>query len=527
MPRPIDLNRHRGLASGELTRRYRRTKGALGSQTAEPHEWDYDDDDWRDDYWDPMCGRREEDYLLFRAWEEVLGAAVKRVKIGDLLPASLLRAELPGAPDPPGPAEARSSFPPDELPGALHEHVELLISTMDRLAFVQSGRFLGALGRINGGLRGVEAAFGRFSDRPGVIVMSLLFAPFWVRPIASWRPPEGQGPEALVSSFVEHLFQIYPVPAALHRPWFANGLPTLKWVAWLILLGQGGSLRRAAPRFGWDVHGGFVQHFLTTPTGLRPLEACMWGEIARLGGSLVEIERICRHPGYALDPTEGTSGASRAYSKSDHENYHDAYDPHPCYPHVDRAEERDRERSRAFWWQTVKWLIRHRDRLTDEMCAPILDWAMHHHTESLRRGQAEGFSWSGRRPESAHRAALEYRRMLETPYQHLAWRPHGFDRDFDDGDATTWQIRELTSWSELAEEGSAMGHCVASYAHSCARGESAIFSFRSSGSGEVTVELDPNTRRILQARGTCNRAVTPDEQAVIGRWLQAIAPGGA
>lgn len=32
------------MAPDELTRRYRRTKGALGSLTAEPHEWDHDDD---------------------------------------------------------------------------------------------------------------------------------------------------------------------------------------------------------------------------------------------------------------------------------------------------------------------------------------------------------------------------------------------------------------------------------------------------------------------------------------------------
>jgi hypothetical protein len=75
----------------------------------------------------------------------------------------------------------------------------------------------------------------------------------------------------------------------------------------------------------------------------------------------------------------------------------------------------------------------------------------------------------------------------------------------------------------LAEESQAMHHCVTLYAYRCAQGQSAIFSLRAAGERRITIELDA-LGRIVQARGACNRAATGEEQAVMARWLAAVAP---
>ncbi len=66
-------------------------------------------------------------------------------------------------------------------------------------------------------------------------------------------------------------------------------------------------------------------------------------------------------------------------------------------------------------------------------------------------------------------------------------------------------MRELVSGRELYEEGLAMHHCVAGYAMRCASGTSAIFSLKIAGERHVTVELQPATREVIQARGAYNR----------------------
>jgi hypothetical protein len=67
-----------------------------------------------------------------------------------------------------------------------------------------------------------------------------LFAPFWVRSPQTWNP-SGETP------LLDHLFVLHHVPGFLYPEWFRElEFPRLKWLYWFILLGQGGSLKRAA-----------------------------------------------------------------------------------------------------------------------------------------------------------------------------------------------------------------------------------------------------------------------------------------
>jgi hypothetical protein len=529
----FNLNRHRPLAPDALTSKYRSARDAvhedeLHDDGPEYDDWWYEYDHGEDDYWSPARGWTADDYLLFSAFEEAIGLACKQPKIGHFLPPALARRASPdvrasaGA----GPGEARPSHSPDVLGEALFAHVDRLVARARTRTLIVDGDLAETLDRRNGGMRGVREALACFPSRPGPVAMALLFVPFWVRPIASWRGPSSPEADAatLTRSLVEHLFQVYPVPRALHQPWLGAGLPGLKWVVWLVLLGQGGNLHHAARRFGWSIAKRFTHHFAAAPDDLTPLEACMWAEVARAGGDRRDFERVLRRPGYVLDPTAEAEGVPPFAVRGE--------DEEPWEAERRRDEAAALVQTRAFWQEAVSWLVRFCDRLTDEASVAILEWALHLHTESVRPGGAPGprFRWSGREPAAAHAAAEEYLLQRAMPYGDFAWKPRGLDWETGEGEAIAWTVRELTTSRALAEESRAMHHCVGSYAYRCAQGQSAIFSFRADGVRRVTVEVDP-LGRIVQARGACNRAATTEEQAVLARWLAVVSsrrsPGGA
>ncbi len=81
-----------------------------------------------------------------------------------------------------------------------------------------------------------------------------LFAPFWIRSPRRWAGGK--------VSLVDHLLVRYEVPRFLYPEWSGvPGFPRLKWLCWFILFAQGGSLRRAAGLFGWNIVGRF-EHYL-------------------------------------------------------------------------------------------------------------------------------------------------------------------------------------------------------------------------------------------------------------------------
>jgi len=96
-----------------------------------------------------------------------------------------------------------------------------------------------------------------------------------------------------------------------------------------------------------------------------------------------------------------------------------------------------------------------------------------------------------------------------------------------DTDECVWTITELKSAQDLVNEGRKMKNCVASYAYSCASGNSAIFSveriFPVSQLIEkvATLEVQPSNRNLVQAKGKCNSAVTSKAMNVVNRWRQA------
>ena len=320
------------------------------------------------------------------------------------------------------------------------------------------------------------------------LFLALRLSSFWVRSPAGFTRKKNDLSET-IGDLMEHLFAVHPVPASLRNAWtWPLDHPALRWIVWFILAGQGASIPRAGKLFGWRVSTK-VLHFLhLAPQHLGPEAAYTWAEVKTLGGGDIEFRRLLGNPAYHTSP--GLMEDPRDFS------------------------------FRRFWTETVHWLTKQRDVLTDELCESILPWAWHEYRETA--GADVVFSWRGRSAARAIRAAQEYAASFWTPNADLSWAPRGWNRAWTTESGLTWKISELVSGRQLYEEGQAMSNCVAQYTERCASGQSTIFSLRCEGLRRLTVEADPRTGIVVQARGPFNRLPIAEEDARLQDWRQML-----
>ncbi|NTU80475.1 MAG: hypothetical protein HGA45_14030 [Chloroflexales bacterium] len=343
-------------------------------------------------------------------------------------------------------------------------------------------------------LRPLQALAARSAQGRAALLNLLVFRPYWVRSLSSWEP-QGSSSRDQIATLITHLLAAYPVPPFLSREWMSELEPhRLKWLCWAILLGQGQSLHQAARYFGWELPRRLQHYLYTAPPQATALETCLYAEVLRLGGSVVEFRRLRLAAPFAIDPTE---------------------------PLADRH-------FLAFWRSSVLWLIQHRQELSDQQAQLVLFWALHQHTEALRN-QGRPFTLIGRSVQRVLAADRVYQGSYQNPYgagrafvAPQRWMGHGWDWSWEDAERNQWSATELTSSEELAAEGQAMHHCVASYAGHCAAGMAAIVSLCCNGERRVTVEIHPLTRRVVQARGPYNGNPSVEDQAALDRWLRTI-----
>jgi len=348
--------------------------------------------------------------------------------------------------------------------------------------------------------RQVPVSIRRFAEREAAeqplqpldwLSLVVLFKPFWIRSADSWT---GKGK----SSLINHLFVKYPVPDFLIVAWGkfqAAAEEKFKWQRWLIILGQGGSLKLVPGKTLRKMQ----QYLFEVPwhelpeTQPSPGIACLYAEVRRIGGDVCIWKWLTQHPAFAIDPTEVLD-----------ENFH------------------------AFWFETVNWIIRHRDQLLEEICEKVLDWSIHEITRLTAIGMK--FTWKGRTFEATCRSSHEFQRRIifaggyYAQYTSLKWQSHSWDWSITEGESE-WKIRELTSGVELVYEGKAMRHCVASYARRCAAGFSSIFSLTRNEQPSLTLEINPGTSTLIEARGKRNRAATSEEQQIVNLWREDIVVG--
>lgn len=139
------------------------------------------------------------------------------------------------------------------------------------------------------------------------------------------------------------------------------------------------------------------------------------------------------------------------------------------------------------------------------------------------------FSIKGRTVASILRLMREWHQSLGVGGAGLAWahsplQPMQLEEPGQDNSAPPrrWRMMELTSSAQLRTEGSALHHCVASYAGRCYRGMSRIWSLRFHGGENIhhvlTIEIDPKRRAVVQARGFGNRAASGKPLRLLQHW---------
>lgn len=108
------------------------------------------------------------------------------------------------------------------------------------------------------------------------------------------------------------------------------------------------------------------------------------------------------------------------------------------------------------------------------------------------------------------------------------WKPLGVDsfsisaEEASLGGGRSWTIRELLTRQALQDEGEEMDHCVGSYAFRCIFGLSSIWSLKEhtdTGSKRLlTIEVDPDERRIVTALGWQNRRPDRVARRIMNHW---------
>jgi hypothetical protein len=264
----------------------------------------------------------------------------------------------------------------------------------------------------------------------------LFFRKFWVRSPATWTIDGDR------TSFLKHIFCRYDVPVCLEKIWQVDlelmerrarwedtDLRSVPWYAtsWFtqasfyIHIAQGGSMRELGKSMGRRIHENLQAHLFQVPRELNFDESIVYAEVLRLGGHRIDAERLLRDPSYVVDPTLCND-----------------------------------EEFLRFWRDSIRWLARHREQLTDEQADATLGWAQHRFTEGESRHGA-AFRWKGRSLPSTLRKATAYFRQMESivhPDEFFRWNRHNWDWTHCDDDGQSWTFHELSPevWICVCEE---------------------------------------------------------------------------
>ncbi|MCC7421124.1 MAG: PcfJ domain-containing protein [Planctomycetaceae bacterium] len=319
----------------------------------------------------------------------------------------------------------------------------------------------------------------------------------WVRPLDEWKP-RSHNVRSQFASLTRHLLARYPVPAFMDSAWFkAPSLNAERQQRWFIHLGRGENIRTADLPLAYTKR--MSHHFMQAPSDLCVEAALRWGQIHALGGNAALVKAVV-----ATDL--GTSFTQDEF------------------------------------WTTVLQFFIANPMLDRSHIGPIVDYIQHVKFTSedvfVAPGRIErqppaqpNFSMKGRTAEALLRQVERWHQTLAKKEQPKAeWIPSGIAGfEFIEGsekgeNLRIWTLKELLSAKALVAEGRTMKHCVASYARSCAHGETSVWTLEvESIEGRrkvLTVEVNRRSRTICQARGKCNIEPGDKHRGILRRWAE-------
>src|SRR4029077_5853421 len=319
----------------------------------------------------------------------------------------------------------------------------------------------------------------------------------WIRPVADWKA-QTHNARRQFSSLARHLFAEWPVPAFMDSVWFCgNSRGAVQQQEWFLHVGRGQNIRTADLPLPYTKR--MAHHFMQAPADLTVEAALRWGQIHGLDGN----ERLARA---VIGTRLGTD-----------------------FEHDD------------FWITVLQFFIAN-PMLDLAHVGPIIDYIYQQRFVAQDMCVAPGvvdrrappqpnFTMRGRTPASLLRQVEAWHRTLAKTEQPKAeWPRSGIDAfEFVEGagrggNLKIWTITELLSAKALVAEGKKMKHCVATYAHSCARGACSIWSLEvetfEGRSKILTDEVQNAARLICQARGKCNMLPGEKHRGILRRWAE-------
>jgi hypothetical protein len=308
----------------------------------------------------------------------------------------------------------------------------------------------------------------------------------WIRPLDQWKP-RGRSRDSIFKSLVAHLLVTYPVPEFLYsifmgrwRPFFAFDCAKEFFMA----VARGESPYRHFLRVSFPVR--MTRHmchlFMHMPSDTGFVEGIRRVQIIVNGGDVGITRAVC---GTVLG----------------HE-FHGFREP--------------------FWDTVICWLCRQPD-IDRRQIGPLIDYF------AFMREVDPYYSIKGRTGRSALRAMEEWHKELamQRELDVVVFKPSGFKgkkylfkKKLNGGLVyhQDWTVREILHAGDLIEEGKRMHHCVGSYARNIKEGKNSVWSLRCEGVRALTVEVENESCKVVQARGKCNRNPEPLELGILRRW---------
>ncbi len=319
--------------------------------------------------------------------------------------------------------------------------------------------------------------------------------PAWHRDAEAWKP-RSHNARRQFASLIRHLLAEYDAPPFMDSVWFLGTSPQAQQQQrWFIHIARGKNIRTAELPIPYTKR--MAHHFQSAPKDCTAMAALRWGQIHGLGGDA----RLA-------DAIRGTR-LGEDFTNDD------------------------------FWLTVLRFFVAH-PMLDPVHVGPIIDFLHHQRYECRdvfvaagvmeRQGPAQPhLSMKGRTPESLLRQVQRWHRQIAKQADNgLQWAASGIggfefiEGSRESGNMRRWTIQELLSARTLNDEGRAMHHCVGSYAGSCARRRTSIWSMAvESFEGRrriVTIEVQLANRSVCQARGRLNERPGEKARSIMQRW---------
>lgn len=328
-----------------------------------------------------------------------------------------------------------------------------------------------------------------------IVQACLRMARFWIewqRPPEEWTAPVAN-PFVQFRSLVNHLFDRYPVPKFMAPAWICSEHE--RWQIDLYLhLAAGRSIRQFKFQIPFRITKRAAWFFMQAPDDLCPINALRWAQVRSLGGD----DRLAR-----LLLSRTVLGAT-----TEHEE---------------------------FWESVIRFLVKHQPIPADEVVA-IVEFIHQQRFQPAARACAWGIGQQPLQPDFTlqDRTLMSLRRHMANWQTDLSLIPPPLAPSAPRWEKTAispfrcstgdlaWSIDEILTGKDLLVEGRMMRHCVATYTHACVHRLTSIWSMRVQ-QGEhnrrlLTIEVNPATRTIRQAKGSRNAPPGRPEMEMLRRW---------